>query len=187
MQCSHCQHPNSETAKFCEECGSKLARVCPGCAQEVSPRAKFCPECGTLLTESAPSPTPRQREHLHARTSGPTAPLGRASAHRRAPEAERRQLTVLFCDLVDSTAVAGQFDPEEWREVLRAYQGVCRVSTPPTCKRPRHCLRLCPDALHLRSRGRRPTTCTSVRVRSEHPRGERFGERRQPWQDCRIG
>jgi class 3 adenylate cyclase len=43
----------------------------------------------------------------------------------RAPEAERRQLTVLFCDLVDSTALASQLDPEEWREVVRAYQETC--------------------------------------------------------------
>jgi class 3 adenylate cyclase/predicted ATPase len=42
-----------------------------------------------------------------------------------APEAERRQLTVLFCDLVDSTVLASQLDPEEWREVVRAYQEAC--------------------------------------------------------------
>jgi class 3 adenylate cyclase/predicted ATPase len=42
-----------------------------------------------------------------------------------APEAERRQLTVLFCDLVDSTALATQLDPEELREVVRAYQETC--------------------------------------------------------------
>jgi TOMM system kinase/cyclase fusion protein len=41
------------------------------------------------------------------------------------PEAERRQLTVLFCDLVDSTALAGQLDPEELREVVRAYHDTC--------------------------------------------------------------
>jgi len=40
-------------------------------------------------------------------------------------EAERRQLTVLFCDLVGSTALAGQLDPEDWREVVRAYQTAC--------------------------------------------------------------
>jgi hypothetical protein len=40
-------------------------------------------------------------------------------------EAERRQLTVLFCDLVDSTVLASQLDPEEWREVVRAYQDTC--------------------------------------------------------------
>jgi len=41
------------------------------------------------------------------------------------PEAERRQLTVLFCDLMDSTALASQLDPEDLREVVRAYQEVC--------------------------------------------------------------
>src|SRR5215471_1037848 len=41
------------------------------------------------------------------------------------PEAERRQLTVMFCDLVDSTALSGQLDPEEYRDVVRAYQRVC--------------------------------------------------------------
>ena len=40
------------------------------------------------------------------------------------PEAERRQLTVLFCDLVDSTRLARQLDPEDYREVVR------RISRP---------------------------------------------------------
>src|SRR5262249_39271250 len=43
----------------------------------------------------------------------------------RSSEAERRQLTVLFCDLVNSTALAARLDPEEWREVVRAYQDTC--------------------------------------------------------------
>jgi TOMM system kinase/cyclase fusion protein len=41
------------------------------------------------------------------------------------PEAERRQLTVLFCDLADSTRLAGQLDPEDFREVVLAYQATC--------------------------------------------------------------
>jgi class 3 adenylate cyclase len=41
------------------------------------------------------------------------------------PEAERRQLTVLFCDLVGSTALSTQLDPEELREVIQAYQHTC--------------------------------------------------------------
>jgi TOMM system kinase/cyclase fusion protein len=50
-----------------------------------------------------------------------------ASAHvaPSVPEAERRQLTVLFCDLVDSTVLARQLDPEDLREVVRAYQETC--------------------------------------------------------------
>jgi len=41
------------------------------------------------------------------------------------PEAERRQLTVLFCDLADSTRLARQLDPEDLREVIRTYQATC--------------------------------------------------------------
>src|SRR6266511_6301918 len=49
--------------------------------------------------------------------SAPVAP--------RVPEAERRQLTALFCDVVDSTVLARQLDPEDLREVVRAYQEAC--------------------------------------------------------------
>src|SRR5713101_5653823 len=41
------------------------------------------------------------------------------------PDAERRQLSLLFCDLVESTKLSSQLDPEEYREVVRAYQRVC--------------------------------------------------------------
>src|SRR5215831_9893826 len=41
------------------------------------------------------------------------------------PEAERRQLTVMFCDLVNSTTLSSRLDPEEYRDVVRAYQTAC--------------------------------------------------------------
>jgi class 3 adenylate cyclase/predicted ATPase len=41
------------------------------------------------------------------------------------PEAERRQLTILFCDLVGSTALSRQIDPEDYRAAVRAYQAAC--------------------------------------------------------------
>jgi class 3 adenylate cyclase len=43
----------------------------------------------------------------------------------RLPDAERRQLTVLFCDLVGSTPLSKQLDPEDLREVVQAYQQIC--------------------------------------------------------------
>jgi predicted ATPase/class 3 adenylate cyclase len=58
----------------------------------------------------------------------PTTPDGTATAASYAPtrpEAERRQLTVMFCDLVDSTTLSGALDPERLREVLLAYQAAC--------------------------------------------------------------
>ena len=53
-----------------------------------------------------------------ARTAATDAPAAVASAD----VAERRQLTVMFCDLVGSTALSVRFDPEELREEIRAYQ-----------------------------------------------------------------
>jgi class 3 adenylate cyclase len=55
----------------------------------------------------------------------PTVPGARPAAEPTAREAERRQLTVLFCDLVDSTPLASRLDPEDLRAVVRAYQDTC--------------------------------------------------------------
>jgi TOMM system kinase/cyclase fusion protein len=55
----------------------------------------------------------------------PASEAATAPAAPPSPDAERRQLTVLFCDLVDSTRLASQLDPEDWREVVRAYQQTC--------------------------------------------------------------
>jgi class 3 adenylate cyclase len=73
-------------------------------------------ETAPLSEHTAPPPRPETEDASHA---------DRPPAEPRAPEAERRQLTVLFCDLVDSTALASQLDPEEWRTVVRAYQETC--------------------------------------------------------------
>ena len=43
-------------------------------------------------------------------------------------EAERRQLTVMFCDLVGSTELSQQLDPEDLRDVNRAYQDACKAA-----------------------------------------------------------
>ena len=53
------------------------------------------------------------------RPKEPTEP-SRASSAR--VEAEHRQLTVLFCDMVGSTRIAAELGAEDWREMLRAYQ-----------------------------------------------------------------
>src|SRR6516165_5984300 len=55
----------------------------------------------------------------------PSPPSLPAPAAPPPSDAERRQLTVLFCDLVDSTVLASQLDPAEYRDVVRAYQDVC--------------------------------------------------------------
>jgi TOMM system kinase/cyclase fusion protein len=77
-------------------------------------------EISPCTAPPAPQPGPQPDTSDAQRTPSlpaPTAPLS--------SDPERRQLTVLFCDLVDSTALASQLDPEDLREVVRAYQDTC--------------------------------------------------------------
>ena len=78
---------------------------CSRCNAENPANAKFCLECGSPLTV-AETATPRQSEWASA-------------------EAERRQMTCLFCDLVNSVGLSERLDPEELRETLAAYHRVC--------------------------------------------------------------
>jgi class 3 adenylate cyclase len=69
------------------------------------------PTASPVPLPATPDVSPAQDEAVPA-----TPPL---------PEAERRQLTVMFCDLVDSTKLSSQLDPEEYRDVVRAYHTTC--------------------------------------------------------------
>jgi class 3 adenylate cyclase/tetratricopeptide (TPR) repeat protein len=69
---------------------------------------------------SQPAP-PTPQPVVQAQPATQVEPLSTAPP----PDAERRQLTVIFCDLVDSTKLSSQLDPEDWRDVVRAYQRVC--------------------------------------------------------------
>src|SRR6516225_8035042 len=73
-------------------------------------------EAGTTPTPP-PAPASALQPALQEVPPPPVAPSP--------PDAERRQLTVMFCDLVDSTKLSSQLDPEEYRDVVRAYQRVC--------------------------------------------------------------
>src|SRR5712692_1913511 len=70
-----------------------------------------------LVWTGTPSEQPARSEE---RTTA-DAPDPRLARH---AEAERRQLTVMFCDLVGSTALSAQLDPEDLREVVQAYHQV---------------------------------------------------------------
>ena len=111
MRCVSCGFANPEGKNFCEECGTKLVRVCPSCGAEVRPAAKFCGDCGTLLTSQSASPQ-------SSAVSVQPSTLSRA-------EAERRQLTVMFIDLVGSTTLSQQLDPEDYHARVVAYQTAC--------------------------------------------------------------
>src|SRR2546426_855664 len=125
MRCPSCRFENPAGTRFCIECGVPLAPRCPRCGVEHLPQARFCGACGAPL--SGPTPAPRPPQTHGPLDAPPDQPVQGElpAAGRGTPEAERRQLTVLFCDLVDSTALSSQLDPEDYREVVRAYQATC--------------------------------------------------------------
>jgi class 3 adenylate cyclase/tetratricopeptide (TPR) repeat protein len=63
--------------------------------------------------------TPQPEQHEQAAQVEPLP------AEPHTPDAERRQLTILFTDLVDSTKLSGRLDAEDYREIVRAYQATC--------------------------------------------------------------
>src|SRR5262252_9487454 len=82
---------------------SRLVLRCPSCGQATIPDHTFCGWCGVRLAPVSSSAIPKEREE----GSG-----------------ERRQLTVMFCDLVGSTELSGRLDIEDYRALLRSYREV---------------------------------------------------------------
>jgi class 3 adenylate cyclase len=80
---------------------------------------------GETEEKSAPASLPDQPEPYPVVEQVQTVRETSSSVEPHTPEAERRQLTVMFCDLVGSTSLSGELDPEDYREVVRQYQQVC--------------------------------------------------------------
>ncbi len=101
MRCPTCQHAIRVGAGFCTACGTGLRLRCESCGTALATMDRFCGACGSPVAGAAPYGTIASRE------------------------AEHRQITVAFCDLVGSTVHASKLDPEDWREVVREFQRVC--------------------------------------------------------------
>jgi class 3 adenylate cyclase/predicted negative regulator of RcsB-dependent stress response len=98
VDCPACQEHNAEARRFCRSCGAALAPTCASCGARNEAGDRFCGNCGDPL-------------------EGPA--VGTATV--ATLEGERRQLTVMFSDLVGSTNLADTRDPEDVQEVLRSY------------------------------------------------------------------
>jgi len=115
MRCPRCRHENRETAHFCGECGTSLARgvACPHCATVNPVGQRFCDSCGQRL--AAGGTADRTRE---PRAYTPRHLIEKILVTRGALQGERKQVTVLFADMVDSLQLAERLDAEEWHRLL---------------------------------------------------------------------
>jgi len=107
MLCPACGHDSPAEYRFCESCGVPFARACRSCGFSNRVTAKFCGGCGSSLAEPAePSdstPPPAGR--------APPAPVRLLN--------ERKQVTVLFADIKDSSILIHGMDPEQAAERLQ--------------------------------------------------------------------
>jgi predicted ATPase/class 3 adenylate cyclase len=111
MQCDKCGFDSPAGMRFCGHCAAPLRRPCPRCGFLNPADFAFCGHCaGSLDTAAAVTDT--------------TAPRRPQATSASAP-AERRQLTVLFCDMVGSSALSERLDPEELRDIMRDYRATC--------------------------------------------------------------
>ncbi len=107
MECPACKADLPGGSKFCAKCGADVSRVCSTCGRPNQAHSNFCSDCGASLTLDTPA--------------SPTA-IGQPPSSPSSLTAEHRQLSVMFCDLVDSVALAERLDAESLRDVLTAYQ-----------------------------------------------------------------
>jgi class 3 adenylate cyclase/tetratricopeptide (TPR) repeat protein len=111
MHCAHCTFSNPPGYRFCGGCGRALLPVCAGCGAENPAGFRFCGQCGKAILAKA--------DVVGAEAPGGAGTFGRHDL------SEHRQLTVLFCDLANSTAISRLLDPEDYGEVIRAFRAVC--------------------------------------------------------------
>lgn len=136
MKCWNCGFENPAGAKFCSNCGQSQQRACPNCDTVNPAGAKFCNNCGynlqtpatsnqsPVISKPSPvaspqSPVSMSRDSLVEKfmTKEVAAKLDAARTS-KVVEGERRIVTILFCDVKGSTAMAEQLDPEEWAEIM---------------------------------------------------------------------
>ena len=122
MHCPSCNAECKIGTKFCPECGTALALRCPSCNAEYKPGAKFCGECGTALAKTAVPTHAVAPTALVPTSAPPPASPAPTLAPLSAPTSgERRQLTVMFCDVVNSTGLSENLDPEELRDFMHLF------------------------------------------------------------------
>ena len=118
MKCSKCQSENPQEAKFCGKCGAKLSLVCTQCGYENTPGNNFCIECGhnlTIPSEQPPKDLSFDEKIDKIQRYLPKGLTEKILAQRDRIEGERKQVTVMFCDMEGFTQagrVCGKHSPK---------------------------------------------------------------------------
>ena len=116
MKCPKCQTDKPDENRFCRECGAKLSLACPQCAAEVFPSDKFCSKCGHKLSipsEASPKDLSFDEKLTKIQRYLPKGLTEKILSQRDRIEGERKQVTVMFCDMEGFTQLSERLGPEE--------------------------------------------------------------------------
>jgi class 3 adenylate cyclase len=116
MKCPECQFDSREGAKFCIDCGTKLEINCSKCNHLNPPASKFCEECGFKLSlhpEKAPQELSFDEKIAKIQKYLPKGITEKILAQKNRIEGERKQVTVMFCDLEGFTPLSEKLGPED--------------------------------------------------------------------------
>ena len=121
MQCPKCQFENPEGVKFCVECGNKIELICPDCGSSNTPNFKFCGECGhNLIVSSEPLPNELSFDEKLDKIQKylPKGLTEKILAQRDRIEGERKQVTVMFCDMEGFTPLVEKHGAENAYSIM---------------------------------------------------------------------
>ncbi len=116
MQCRLCQHENHGAARFCGACGHALRLTCGSCGADNAPDNRFCDGCGASMQER----TLPGALHAEPRAYTPAHLTQKILTSASAMEGERKQVTVLFCDMVNSTDLAQRLGADAMHKLLNS-------------------------------------------------------------------
>jgi class 3 adenylate cyclase/tetratricopeptide (TPR) repeat protein len=117
MLCPQCHYDAPTDAAFCAKCGNKLTLLCAQCQTANAPDHKFCKQCGQALATPA-APTPGGVQFASPQSYTPRYLAEKILTSRDALQGERKEVTVLFCDVVESSRLAEGLDPEAMHQIM---------------------------------------------------------------------
>ena len=115
MKCPKCESENRDGIKFCEQCGAKMELECPNCKAKIPVGVRFCGECGNSLTQPSPAvPKELSFDEKIAKIQKylPSGITEKILSQRDRIEGEKRQVTVMFCDMKGFTPLSEKLGPE---------------------------------------------------------------------------
>jgi class 3 adenylate cyclase/tetratricopeptide (TPR) repeat protein len=115
MECPQCHFENPEKMQFCGKCGAKLEKFCPQCQFSNPPQFAFCGKCGHPLTarfETPPQELSFDEKIEKIQRYLPQGLTEKILSQRDRIEGERKQVTVMFCDMEGYTALSEKLGPE---------------------------------------------------------------------------